>query len=438
MGRKLDRFLGRAHRAPKFKPLVSLAVSRLAVLRTQRQSRLSQSRHDVLQLLQLGRHERALLRVEQVIKEQNMLDAYDMMESYCNLLMERADLIEQEKECPEELKEAISSLIYASSRCGDFPELQEIRTVFASHFGREFVARAVELRNHCAVNLKMITKLSTRQPNLESKVKALKEIAAENGITLHLEDDPSGTSEDKTPLDKKPELAEGSQSSSPGGKEGSSSDSFQMKKKYKDVADAAQAAFESAAHAAAAARAAVELSRSGSHDPDDHDGPDTQKAKSFHKVESTNKSEAQGGAVDDEHPVPDTLPLSVNAGELKRSISSSSSKLEEIDATSVEETSHAKVVIFDESEDEREDEGRAYAGLPNQDDGKSKDGGKVEATPRLSSQKQIRSRFQGGTKVDMDPGLATVHAAEASKMRTARLNLEGRPFSVRSRQVRGY
>lgn len=44
-------------------------------------------------------------------------------------------------------------------------------------------------------SLQMITKLSTRQPNLESKVKALKEIAAENGIALHLEDDPSGTSE---------------------------------------------------------------------------------------------------------------------------------------------------------------------------------------------------------------------------------------------------
>lgn len=46
-------------------------------------------------------------------------------------------------------------MIYASSRCGDFPELQDIRSVFASHFGREFVARAVELRNHCAVNLKV-------------------------------------------------------------------------------------------------------------------------------------------------------------------------------------------------------------------------------------------------------------------------------------------
>lgn len=42
-----------------------------------------------------------------------------------------------------------------------------------------------------------------------------------------------------------------------------------VRRKYRDVADAAQAAFESAAYAAAAARAAVELSRSESTDPDD-------------------------------------------------------------------------------------------------------------------------------------------------------------------------
>lgn len=43
--------------------------------------------------------------------------------------------------------------------------------------------------------LQMITKLSTRQPNWESRAKALKEIAAENGVALHLEDDPPSTSE---------------------------------------------------------------------------------------------------------------------------------------------------------------------------------------------------------------------------------------------------
>lgn len=51
-------------------------------------------------------------------------------------------------------------------------------------------------------------------------------------------------------------------------------ESIRTRKKYRDVAAAAQEAFESAAYAAAAARAAVALSRSESrdNDPDDHSG----------------------------------------------------------------------------------------------------------------------------------------------------------------------
>jgi hypothetical protein len=57
------------------------------------------------------------------------------------------------RECPAELKEPISSLIYAASRVGDFPELQEIRSILTSRFGKEFAARAIDLRNNCGVNL---------------------------------------------------------------------------------------------------------------------------------------------------------------------------------------------------------------------------------------------------------------------------------------------
>lgn len=58
------------------------------------------------------------------------------------------------RECPDELKEAVSSLIFATSRCGGFPELQQIREMFVSRFGKEFAARAAELQNNCGVNLK--------------------------------------------------------------------------------------------------------------------------------------------------------------------------------------------------------------------------------------------------------------------------------------------
>lgn len=59
------------------------------------------------------------------------------------------------RECPEELKEAVASMLYASTRCGEFPELQEMRAIFTSRYGKEFVARATELRNNCGVNPKV-------------------------------------------------------------------------------------------------------------------------------------------------------------------------------------------------------------------------------------------------------------------------------------------
>ncbi|KAL5070648.1 hypothetical protein RYX36_021535 [Vicia faba] len=277
MGKKLDALLGRNNfRIDKFKPTVNLAISRLAVLKNQRNARLRQGRSDVVQLLQLpDHHKRALLRVEHVIKEQNMVDVYDEIEGYLYLLIERIHLIAQERECPDELQEAASGILFAASRCGDFPEIQEIRAVLTSRFGKEFASRAIELRNNCKVDPKIVTKLSTRMPSLESRMKLLKEIASENNISLELEQVSSTKYEEQvTNEGKKNQHKYEKKEEDNEGKSDEFSDSFKGRKKYKDVADAAQAAFESAAYAADAARAAVELSRFQSHDPRDDDDDD--------------------------------------------------------------------------------------------------------------------------------------------------------------------
>ncbi|GAB2226580.1 hypothetical protein Droror1_Dr00022391 [Drosera rotundifolia] len=303
MGKKLDALLGKSFKPARFKQLLNLAVSRLAVFKNQRQVRCNISRSDVVQLLNLGYRDSALSRVELVIKEQNMLDAFTMMEGYCNVLIERVALIEHENYCPEELKEAISSLMFASSRCGEFPELTELRSVLTTRFGKEFVARAVELRNNCSVNPKMIQKLSTRQPNMESKMKLLKEIAFENDVTLNLEEDTSvnpeekfdkiNQSEDHSPKHGDGKKGDETQTLYHGIIEDERISSSNLRRKYKDVADAAEEAFRSAAYAAAAARAAVELSRSGpsgSHATDDHGTRDGQNGDEFNSKDEQESS----------------------------------------------------------------------------------------------------------------------------------------------------
>lgn len=55
------------------------------------------------------------------------------------------------RNCPIDLKEAISSVIFASPRCADVPELTEIRKHFAAKYGKEFSTAAAELRPDCGV-----------------------------------------------------------------------------------------------------------------------------------------------------------------------------------------------------------------------------------------------------------------------------------------------
>ncbi|KAJ8475939.1 hypothetical protein OPV22_019666 [Ensete ventricosum] len=271
MGKKLDVLLGRKSRQmSKLKTLLGLTLSRLAVLRNRRQVRCNQARTDVAQLLQLGQVDRALLRVEHVIREQNMVDVFVMSEHYCRLLIERSVLLDH-KECQEELREAISSLCFAASRCVELPELDKARGIFSSRYGKELVSAAVELRNNCRVNPKMIQKLSTRQPSLEIRQRVTKEIAAETGINLLEFHDPySSSSSEVAGGDPPVNLVQEQQL------ESDENLSMRTPRKYEDVASAAKDAFEAAAFAAAAARAAVELCRSESQgrgsDPDDESG----------------------------------------------------------------------------------------------------------------------------------------------------------------------
>lgn len=56
------------------------------------------------------------------------------------------------RECPLDLKEAISSVCFAAPRCADLPELLQVHMLFASKYGKEFVSAATGLMPDCGVN----------------------------------------------------------------------------------------------------------------------------------------------------------------------------------------------------------------------------------------------------------------------------------------------
>ncbi|CAA0823308.1 Regulator of Vps4 activity in the MVB pathway protein [Striga hermonthica] len=163
----------------KCKTMAKMAVARVKLLRNKREAVIRQMRRDIAMLLESRQDATARIRIEHVIREQNIMAANELIEIFCELVVARLSIIAKQRECPADLKEGISSLIFAAPRCSDIPELLSIRDVFQKKYGKDFVSAATDLRPNAGVNRMLIEKLSVKTPSGEIKLKVLKEIAKE-------------------------------------------------------------------------------------------------------------------------------------------------------------------------------------------------------------------------------------------------------------------
>ncbi|KAF5183386.1 Regulator of vps4 activity in the mvb pathway protein, partial [Thalictrum thalictroides] len=204
--------------------------------------------------------------VEHVIREQNIMAANEIIDVFCELVVARLSIIAKQRECPADLKEGISSLIFAAPRCSDIPELLQMRAIFEKKYGKEFVNAATELRPSCGVNRTLIDKLSVRTPTGEVKLKLMKEIAKEYQIAW------DHTESEKELLKPPEELIKGpsnfvnaaslpvkSYGAEPNQSTSRLSNDGQYTMHFEDTASAAKVAAESAEKAVAAAQAAAYL-----------------------------------------------------------------------------------------------------------------------------------------------------------------------------------
>ncbi|KAK9134355.1 hypothetical protein Syun_013685 [Stephania yunnanensis] len=190
-----DSFLSKRFNAAKCKTLLKLTIPRIKLLRNRREIQIKQMRRDIAKLLETGQEATARIRVEHIIREENMMAAQEIVELFCELIAVRLPIIETQRyasladhqfprswECPLDLKEAISSVCFAAPRCADLPELLQVQMMFTAKYGKEFVSAATELMPDCGVNRQMIELLSIRAPAREIKLKLLKEIAEEHDV----------------------------------------------------------------------------------------------------------------------------------------------------------------------------------------------------------------------------------------------------------------
>ena len=73
-------------------------------------------RREIADLLRTSKQENARIRVENVIRENLLLQAFETLELFMELLAVRAQLVEKSKDMPPDMIEALSSLVYSAQR----------------------------------------------------------------------------------------------------------------------------------------------------------------------------------------------------------------------------------------------------------------------------------------------------------------------------------
>ncbi|KAJ6963480.1 hypothetical protein NC652_001948 [Populus alba x Populus x berolinensis] len=157
----------------KCKTLVKMTKTRLDALKKKKNTVIMYLKNDMADLIRTDLAYNAFCRAEGLLVEQNMLTCYNFIELFCGCISSNLSLINKQKECPEECREAVQSLIYAAARFSEFPELRDLRSAFIGRYGPSLEA---------FVNKEFVEMLKPKSTTKEIKLQLMHDIAKEFSI----------------------------------------------------------------------------------------------------------------------------------------------------------------------------------------------------------------------------------------------------------------
>lgn len=161
----------------KLKTNLRLAINRLQLLEKKKTELAQKARREIADYLASGKHGSAKIRVEHIICEDYMVEAMELTEVFCGLLLSRFGLVQQMRGLDEGLAEVISSILWVTPRLqADVPELKLIADQLMLKYGKPY-AQACRNQHIDKISKRLIQKMSVQAPSKVLVEKYLIEIA---------------------------------------------------------------------------------------------------------------------------------------------------------------------------------------------------------------------------------------------------------------------
>ncbi|KAK1376019.1 Ist1 domain-containing protein [Heracleum sosnowskyi] len=157
----------------KCKSLIKMTKTRLEMIKKKRGAMQKYLKIDIADLLQNGLDPNAYSRAEGFLREINISSCYEFVDLACSCIAPHISAMSKNRECPEDCREAVASLMFAAARFADLPELRELRNLFTERYGKSVESYA---------NEEFVAKLKSVPHSKDEKLQLLQDIAHESGI----------------------------------------------------------------------------------------------------------------------------------------------------------------------------------------------------------------------------------------------------------------
>ncbi|KAL9261152.1 IST1-like protein [Drosera capensis] len=169
----LDGLLGRGAFYTKCKSLIKMTRTRIEAISRRRKATEKFLRKDIADLLACGLESNAYGRIGGLVAELVLTSCYDFIDYVCEIVLKQLSVMQKHRECPEDCREAVASLMYAAARFSDLPELRDLRNVLQERYGSSL---------EFYVNQKLVKNITPKPPSDEKKLQLMQDIVSEFSI----------------------------------------------------------------------------------------------------------------------------------------------------------------------------------------------------------------------------------------------------------------
>lgn len=147
--------------------------TRIELIKKKRNAMQKYLRNDIADLLKNGLDTNAYGRAEGFINELNRSSCFEFVDQCCVTIANNLGTVDKQRECPQECREAVASLMFAAARLAELPELRQLRTLFSERYTNSL---------DFYVDKQFMEKLKSSYPSKEMKLQLLQDVAAESGV----------------------------------------------------------------------------------------------------------------------------------------------------------------------------------------------------------------------------------------------------------------